>query len=63
MENKRPQIGKAILRKKNGVEGISLPASDQITKLIIQTVGYWKKNKYRSMKQDRKPKNKPMYTW
>ena len=33
MENKRPQIGKAMLRKKNGVGGLSLPASDQTTKL------------------------------
>ena len=31
---------------------------------VIKTVWYWhKKQKYRSMEQDRKPRNKPMHLW
>ena len=44
----RHQIAKAILRKKN---------SNQDTMVLAQ------KEKYRSMEQDRNPRDKPMHIW
>ena len=37
--------------------------SDYTTKLVIRTVWYWHKNKYRPMEQDRKPRNKLVHLW
>ena len=62
METQRPQIAKAVLRKKTG--GIHLhdfrlyyEASHQDGRVLAQ------KQKYRPMEPDRKPRNKPMYLW
>ena len=62
-KHKMPQIAKAVLRKKNGAEGIK-PSWLQI---ILQSYSHQDSmvlaSKYRPMEQDRKPRNKPLHLW
>jgi len=63
-EHKRPQIAKASLRKMNGAGGINLPDFRLYYKtIVIKTVWYWHKNKYKPMEWDRNPRDKPTHLW
>ena len=60
----KPRIAKASLKKKNGTEGINLSDFRLYCKAtVINTVWYWHRQKYRSMEQVRKPRDKSTHLW
>ena len=70
--NHKTPKDKAILRKKNKAESITVPDFRLYYKAIViktvwkkpQPVWYWhKKRAHRSMEQNREPRNKPMLVW
>ena len=62
---KKSWIAKAILRKKNGTGGIKLAWLQTIVQSYSHqdSMSLAQRQKYRSMKQDRKLRNKPMHLW
>ena len=62
---KKSQIAKAVLRKKNGTGGINLElTSVSATKpQSSRQYGTGTKTEYRSMEQNRKPRDKSMHLW
>ena len=63
-KHKKTRISKIILRKKNGTRGINLPDFRLFyTATVIKTVWLAQRQKYRSMDQNREPRDKSTHLW
>ena len=60
---KKPRIAKAILRKKNGTEEINLPQALLQSHSHQDSMVLARRQKYRSMEQSRKPRDKSTHLW
>ena len=61
---KKTQIAKVILRKKNGTGAINSLTSGSTTKpQSTRQYGLAQRQKYRSMEQNRKPRDKSTHPW
>ena len=61
MKYKKPQIVKENLRKKTGTGGINLPDFRLYYKADSMVLA--QRQKYRSMEQNRKPRDKSTHIW
>ena len=57
-------LNSQIILRESGAGGIRLPDFRLSYKTtVMKTIWYSQKNKYRSMEQDRKPRDKPTHLW